>query len=149
MKAWAAYLLAALALAVDAGASVWASLALTGRGQVWVWRPWLDLQLMHNTGATLGMAARHGNALTAITACAVVALAVLVARWPRGRLGLALMCGGAAGNLASRLAVGAVVDFLQVSWWPGIFNPADVFLRVGALLLLVTVFVPERHHGAT
>lgn len=144
MTAPTAYLLALLAFAVDAGASVWASITLAARGQVWVWQPWLALRLIHNTGATLGMAAGHGTALTAITALAAVALAVLVAAWPRGRLGLALMLGGAVGNLSSRLAVGAVVDFLQVRWWPGIFNPADVFLRVGALVLLATVLLPGR-----
>ena len=140
-----AYVVALAALGLDAAASAWAAAALPGRGLVWVWRPWLALRLIHNPGAMLGMAAGHPIALTVITAAAVVLLALLVARWPHGRLGLALMLGGAAGNLASRLATGAaVVDFLQVRWWPGIFNPADVFLRTGAVLLLFTALAGGR-----
>ena len=60
------------------------------------------------------------------------------------RVGLALLAGGAIGNLVDRIRHGAVVDFLDVfvsikgavRHWP-VFNVADVAICVGVLLLLV------------
>jgi signal peptidase II len=47
-----------------------------------------------------------------------------------------LGAGGAPGNLVDRVARGYVVDFVHVEHWP-VFNMADVFLVVGAALLVV------------
>ncbi len=49
--------------------------------------------------------------------------------------GLALVAGGAAGNLLDRAVRGYVVDFIHVHGWP-IFNVADVAIAAGAILLL-------------
>jgi signal peptidase II len=49
---------------------------------------------------------------------------------------LLLVAGGALGNLIDRVARGYVVDFVHVRHWP-VFNLADVWLAVGAALLLV------------
>ena len=65
-----------------------------------------------------------------------------VALWRRrGKLtvetaALVFVAGGAAGNLIDRLARGYVVDFVHVEHWP-VFNLADVWLVVGAALLVV------------
>jgi signal peptidase II len=66
----------------------------------------------------------------------------LDARWPR--LGVGLVLGGALGNLTDRvfregtgLLGGAVVDFVDLQWWP-VFNVADAAVCVGALLLVLT-----------
>ncbi|HEX7167995.1 MAG TPA: signal peptidase II, partial [Acidimicrobiales bacterium] len=53
--------------------------------------------------------------------------------------GLGLVLGGAVGNLADRLFRdhgGAVVDFVDLQWWP-VFNVADIAISVGAVLLVV------------
>ena len=57
------------------------------------------------------------------------------------------MLGGAAGNLSSRLSQGVVTDFIHVWFWPGIFNLADAFLRVGAVLLAWSVLQGELGRG--
>jgi signal peptidase II len=58
--------------------------------------------------------------------------------------GLALILGGALGNLIDRLRFGQVVDFLDfhaAGWhWPA-FNVADSAITVGAVLLILDGFV--------
>jgi signal peptidase II len=60
-----------------------------------------------------------------------------------GRLALALILGGALGNLYDRILRGSVTDFLLVYWrdwqWPA-FNVADSAISVGAVLLLLDLW---------
>ena len=65
-------------------------------------------------------------------------------RWARG--GLALILGGAAGNLIDRARQGYVVDFVDAYWkgwhfWA--FNVADAAISVGVGLLIIDLFRPE------
>ncbi|MBZ5703407.1 MAG: signal peptidase II [Acidobacteriia bacterium] len=62
--------------------------------------------------------------------------------------GLALLLGGATGNLTDRILHGAVTDFLEV-WlgayrWPA-FNVADSAITIGAALVLLDAFFGDRH----
>ncbi len=62
------------------------------------------------------------------------------ARWAyhqSAQRGLALLAGGAMGNLIDRARVGAVIDYLDLQVWP-VFNLADVAITVGAVLLILT-----------
>ena len=63
-------------------------------------------------------------------------------------LGLALILGGALGNVWDRLTIGHVIDFLLFHYerwsWPA-FNVADSAISVGAALLIIDSF---RHHHA-
>jgi signal peptidase II len=59
------------------------------------------------------------------------------------RAGLALMLGGAIGNLVDRLREGEVVDFIKVPNWPA-FNVADSCITVGVLVLLWAMFREEK-----
>jgi signal peptidase II len=60
-----------------------------------------------------------------------------------GRLALALVLGGALGNLYDRILRGSVTDFVLVYWrdyqWPA-FNVADSAISVGAVLLLIDLW---------
>ncbi|MEX1102785.1 MAG: signal peptidase II, partial [Dehalococcoidia bacterium] len=58
---------------------------------------------------------------------------------PLMRIGLALMLGGAVGNLIDRLAEGKVVDFIKVPNFPA-FNVADSAITIGVLCLLWAIF---------
>ncbi|MDH3987460.1 MAG: signal peptidase II, partial [Gammaproteobacteria bacterium] len=77
----------------------------------------------------------------------IVILLVWLLRLPAAEkatsLALALILGGAAGNLIDRLVYGYVIDFIDVyygSWhWPA-FNVADAAISVGAFLLLLDAF---------
>ena len=54
------------------------------------------------------------------------------------RLAIGLQLGGAVGNLVDRIRAGAVVDFIDVGWWP-IFNLADSSIVIGITLLAVAL----------
>lgn len=71
------------------------------------------------------------------------------------RLALAMILGGAVGNLIDRVLYGKVVDFLDfdfpdiiITRWP-VFNLADSAVTVGMVLLLVSTFVLERKKTTT
>ena len=108
----------------------------------------LNWTLAFNTGAAFSFLHDAGGwqrwlfSALAIGVCAV--LVVWLRRLPRGEwrtaLPLALVIGGALGNLIDRLRLGRVTDFIEVyhqQWsWPA-FNVADSAISVGAVLLIV------------
>ena len=58
------------------------------------------------------------------------------------RLAIGLQLGGAFGNLFDRIKDGAVVDFIDVGWWP-VFNLADSSIVVGITLLVSVVLLSQ------
>ena len=63
------------------------------------------------------------------------------------RASIGLLLGGTLGNLIDRLRAGAVVDFIDVGWWP-VFNLADSSIVIGiALLVAVTVLSTDGERG--
>ncbi len=111
--------------------------------------PVFNITLLHNTGAAFSMLATASGWQRWF----FVALAVLVSggiatwlvrmpatgdRWIAA--GLALVAGGAVGNVIDRLVQGYVVDFLQFhwqSWYFPAFNAADSAITVGAVMLVL------------
>jgi signal peptidase II len=66
---------------------------------------------------------------------------------PLARFGLALILGGAIGNLYDRVTRGTVTDFIEVfhgSWSFPAFNVADSAITVGAIFLLLDLLRPKR-----
>ena len=114
-------------------------------------------QLPHALGRVEAWAKRKDEfqkrAAFALLASGIVS--TLILRNPQKRLlclGLALILGGAIGNLIDRLRFGHVVDFLDFhamgAHWPA-FNVADSGITVGAVLLILEGFVNhERRAGA-
>jgi signal peptidase II len=110
-----------------------------------------DWELAMNPGAAFSSFIGAGVARVILTLVAMIAVVWLcVAAWRTEpeqrwrRVSLALVAGGALGNLVDRLHYGAVTDFVR--WrigehrWP-IFNVADAALLVGAVLLFFTASV--------
>ena len=65
----------------------------------------------------------------------------------RAAAGMALLLGGATGNLTDRILHGAVTDFFEVlfgSYHYPAFNVADSAIAIGAILILLDVFFPSR-----
>lgn len=101
-----------------------------------------------NTGGAFSLLAHRPALLTAIAAASLLVILWFLATTPRedrvGRVGLALLFGGAVGNLIDRLARGYVVDFFDAYWgpyhWPT-FNVADTAICVGAALVVLGVAV--------
>lgn len=106
------------------------------------------LEYAENTGAFLSLGASLPSRTRTLlfvggTSLIVLGLLVALARYRQasmtGAFGLALLAGGAVGNLIDRVAYGgAVVDFVSVgvgSFRTGIFNLADVSITLGVLLV--------------
>ena len=118
-----------------------------------------DLTHVRNTGAAFGMLNSVDFAykpvimvLVALIALGAVASYALTLPSTQqiARYGLALILGGAVGNLIDRATVGYVIDFVDV-YWRGVhfwaFNVADSAITVGVVLMLLDVLgvgrVPE------
>ena len=110
-----------------------------------------DWTLAYNKGVAFSMFnqghvwQRYGLAFFALTVA--IAFAIWMTRLPRrertSAIALALVVGGALGNVIDRLRLGHVVDFILVYWkdwsWPA-FNVADTAICIGAALLVVAGF---------
>ncbi|MDP1660200.1 MAG: signal peptidase II [Methylotenera sp.] len=109
-----------------------------------------DLVRYHNEGAAFSFLANAGGwqkwFFSGISIVAIVVITYLIRKHHTEKLfclGLALVLGGAIGNLYDRLTLGYVVDFLSVHYqgwyWPA-FNVADSAICVGVGLLLLDSF---------
>ena len=63
------------------------------------------------------------------------------------RIAAGLVVAGALGNLGDRVINGWVTDFIQVRWFPFVFNVADVAITIGAVLLAARLIVAEPPQG--
>ena len=113
--------------------------------------PFLSLQLTYNTGAAFSFLHDAGGwqrgFLSVVSIAIMIWLGVWVHRlapterqlaWP-----LALILGGAAGNLIDRLSVGAVTDFIVLhyrNWYWPTFNLADAAISLGVVILILMSF---------
>jgi signal peptidase II len=120
----------------------------------------LDFTHVRNTGAAFGLLNAADfpykpAVMIGIAALALVAIAAYGAQLGLherlARFGLALILGGAFGNLIDRAVAGHVVDFVDVYWgeshfWA--FNVADAAISVGAALVLLDMLGLGRHHAS-
>jgi signal peptidase II len=108
--------------------------------------PFFSLVRVHNAGAAFSFLADAGGwqrwffiAVGIIATVIIVRLLKRHAREPRLAFSLALVLGGALGNVIDRVMLGHVVDFLYFHYrdfaWPA-FNVADSAISVGAALLI-------------
>ncbi len=109
--------------------------------------PSFNIVYYRNTGSAFGMFKSLGNPFfILVSAAAIVAVCVMIIKDGDNRIGLSLILGGAAGNLADRLLHGYVIDFLEVYagnfYWPA-FNVADSALTVGIFLLMIKTVWPR------
>ncbi|HEV2070970.1 MAG TPA: signal peptidase II [Acidimicrobiales bacterium] len=147
---------AASVVALDQSTKWWALVALDRATSIDVIGS-LRLRLVFNRGAAFGLGSRFAP-LLAILAVVVVVILVreggaLQGRTARFSMGLVL--GGALGNLSDRLfrdgggfLGGAVVDFIDVQWWP-VFNVADTAITIGAALLAFAAWRDPGLHEPT
>ena len=118
-----------------------------------------NLTLAYNEGAAFSFLSDAGGwQRWFFTALAIVVAAILVAWLKRltpadkgSAIALALIIGGALGNLIDRLLYGHVIDFIQwyykSYYWPS-FNIADSAITVGATLLILVSLFDQRDSGS-
>ncbi len=146
-----------LVVAIDQATKFWAVSNLANRGSVHILGDFLMFTLVYNVGGAMGT--RFGSS----TYYLVIALILLpfiiyyiyryrnrpILSWP-----LALIAGGAIGNIIDRLRLGRVVDFIDVDffnigflgltrWWT--FNIADAAITCAIIYLLIVAIFFRRH----
>ena len=148
------YLIALIVLVLDQLTKTWV-IAEFYLGQREIITSFFNLVHVHNYGAAFSFLSDAGGwqrwffaALSAVVSAVIV---VWISRLPKTRwiegLALALILGGALGNLYDRLVLGYVVDFLDFHWsgshFPA-FNVADSGITVGAVLLILDMFITDQ-----
>ena len=121
----------------------------------------MDFTHVRNTGAAFGILNLSDFPFKTVV-IAVIATAALIGvgmyaaslahHQLVARIGLALIIGGAAGNLLDRIAAGSVVDFVDVYWnsyhfWA--FNVADSAITVGVAIMIIDMLGSDKHVSKT
>jgi signal peptidase II len=121
----------------------------------------VDFTHVRNTGAAFGIL-NYAEFPFKTVVIAVIATAALIGvgmyaaslahHQLVARIGLALIIGGAAGNLLDRIAAGSVVDFVDVYWnsyhfWA--FNVADSAITVGVAIMILDMLGTDKHVSKT
>ena len=149
---WPIATIAALIVALDQWTK-WLVRVNIPDGGVWLpeslgWlSPYARIVHWHNTGAAFGM---FQNASMVFTVLAFIVIAAIIYYYPHVensdwslRLAMSMQLGGAIGNLIDRLTLGRVTDFISIGTFP-VFNVADASISVGAVVLLLGVWLMER-----
>jgi len=116
-----------------------------------------DWRLSYNTGSAFGMFAGQNGSRIFLSIVGVAATAAILLILRRARddqkwmtAALALVAGGAIGNVIDRLRLGAVTDFLDFHWgdWHfATFNVADSAITLGVVLLLLDALINRRERS--
>jgi len=111
--------------------------------------PFLNFILVFNKGVSFSLFSFDKKSMTWLLTIVIILITCYFIKWMFEtkqkfmKYCLALICGGAVGNLIDRFRFGAVVDFIDfhigVRHWPA-FNIADSAVCIGALLLLIYSF---------
>lgn len=112
--------------------------------------PFFNFTLLHNTGAAFSFLASAGGWQRWFFAALAVAISAMLVKWLASikddkwlAVAIALVLGGALGNLYDRVVLGYVVDFLHFYWesyhFPA-FNVADSAITVGAIMMALDIF---------
>ncbi len=143
-KPWFYLALAAILVVIDQWVKSW----IVANFALYETRPFLpgllELTRIHNTGGAWSIFNQHTWVLAIISGLVSLVLVYLIIKppfpQPGGRLALAMVLGGAVGNLIDRVRLGYVVDmfhFLFVNF--PVFNVADIGVSLGGVALCIYV----------
>lgn len=118
---------------------------------------YVQLTFIHNPGAAFGIKVGESSRAIFMVLSLIALGALLMMYWftparDRVRLAaIALICGGAVGNLIDRVrSINGVIDFIDVgigtTRWP-VFNVADMAVTAGAIILALSLWKEEQHVG--
>jgi signal peptidase II len=153
MKSWSPYaLLVVAAIALDQWVKYLVETKLAFQEKLDL-APFVALYRTYNTGIAFSMFSSFGDTGLVVVAVLVVAFVLYLAtRAPPGhvlaRTGFALIIGGALGNLLDRAIYGHVIDYILFhtqSWSFAVFNLADAFISVGAVVVVFDELIGWRH----
>ncbi len=142
-------------LVTDQASKAWVVHALPRVGADLPVLPTLDLTLVHNRGITFGLLnGPSGGVWLAAVALAIVGLLtrwLWQAEYATTAIALGAVAGGAVGNVADRVRLGYVVDFIRAhafgwSWY--VFNVADAAIVCGVIALVLEGVLRRRLDAA-
>ncbi len=122
--------------------------------------PFFNLRLLYNEGAAWSILATAGGWQRWFLATLAIAVSIVIIIWlsrvKRQQYwlasALALIIGGAIGNIIDRIIYGYVIDFIDIyyqTWhWPT-FNLADSAISIGVVMLLIDMLWGEHESGET
>lgn len=156
-KRWLVVLIAVVVIVLDRVTKIWVTNHIWVGQAIVVWPHVFRITHLLNTGAAFSLFENFRspglvrNTLVAFSIFAVGVVLVLI--WKMGRqlnattIALALILGGAIGNMYDRIRYAYVVDFIEIHivhyHWPD-FNVADSAIVIGACLLLLEMLRPQR-----
>ena len=121
----------------------------------------LNIIHIRNSGIAFGLFRQIGSpyrmlTLTAVTVVTLLLIVYLITQISREHrletVSLALILGGAVGNLIDRFRLGEVIDFVDVYWrnyhWPA-FNLADAAISIGMVLFLAGELFRKKHAASS
>jgi signal peptidase II len=150
-SSWLTLGIAAAIVVVDQWSKRWALANLDpGDPQHVIWT--LQWNLSFNSGMAFGTGEGFGPLIGIIALGVIVWLALTVRHVasPVARVAAGLVVGGAIGNVIDRLSRGdglfdgAVVDFIDLQWFPWIFNVADMGVTIGGALFIIWSLTAQR-----
>jgi signal peptidase II len=132
-------------VALDLWTKHWATQTLAYREPVEILGPFLRFTYTRNSGVAFGLGAGLPFPYYLFSVLAVLVILYLFFKQrvsgPAREMALALIMGGAIGNLVDRLRTGDVVDFIEIGYgrwhWP-VFNVADSAVTAGVVLFALT-----------
>lgn len=121
--------------------------------------PSFNLTLLHNTGAAFSFLAAAGGWQRWFFVGLAVVVSIALVKWLSTlkndrwlAIAIALILGGALGNLYDRITLGYVVDFLHFYWrdyhFPA-FNIADTAISIGAAMMILDLFRSKPEEGSS
>ena len=138
-------IIAAAAFALDQLLKLWASSNMNLHEIRSLIPGVLQLRLEQNTGAALSILSNHTWILSILSVSAAVLMVFFLlrrglSRWEK--TAVALVLGGTVGNAIDRVLLGYVVDMLEMEFLPiFVFNLADVFIDVGAVVFVLLYII--------
>ncbi len=138
------FLTAAVLVAADQLIKLWVVRTVAVTGAVPLVPGLLDVTYLQNTGAAWSVLQRHTGVLTVVSLIVILiiiwALAARKIKGGVGRWSLAVLLGGAVGNLIDRIRLGYVVDMFRTLFisFP-VFNFADICVTLGGIVFCVYV----------
>ncbi|MES1965506.1 signal peptidase II [Psychrobacter sp. AH5] len=154
-RAYAWYLLSIAIIIIDQWSKWLAETKLTFLEPIPVIEPFLNWTLAYNYGAAFSFLADAGGwqkwFFSGLALVIALFLIVYLIKAPRNAkllsLGLAMVLGGAIGNLIDRVRLGKVVDFIHVHyadvWHYPIFNIADIAICIGVAIIVIDMLFLE------
>lgn len=144
-----------LGITLDRISKIWALKILKENADVVVIKNYFSFSYLENRGAAFGIFQNKGIYLSVITFFIVCAVIFYLVKFrPQSkllRISLALIIGGAIGNLYDRIVYKYVVDFVlwhfkDVYYYPT-FNVADMLVVVGTILLVICVVLEDKNEN--